>query len=77
MDFFKSCLKLLKQYRTIEQMCSDAHSEYVWSQKGTTSIGLYVLSATTLVKTINVNSNLLLPTCLATYMLQKETHVCW
>ena len=21
-----SCLKLLKQYRTIEQMCSDAHS---------------------------------------------------
>jgi len=22
---FKSCLKLLKQYRTIEQMCSDAH----------------------------------------------------
>ena len=22
----KSCLKLLKQYRTIEQMCSDAHS---------------------------------------------------
>ena len=23
---FKSCLKLLKQYRTIEQMCSDAHS---------------------------------------------------
>ena len=24
--FFKSCLKLLKQYRTIEQMCSDAHS---------------------------------------------------
>ena len=24
--FFKSCLKLLKQYRTIEQMCSDAQS---------------------------------------------------
>jgi len=24
--FFLSCLKLLKQYRTIEQMCSDAHS---------------------------------------------------
>ena len=23
---FESCLKLLKQYRTIEQMCSDAHS---------------------------------------------------
>ena len=23
---FLSCLKLLKQYRTIEQMCSDAHS---------------------------------------------------
>jgi len=23
---FYSCLKLLKQYRTIEQMCSDAHS---------------------------------------------------
>ena len=23
---FQSCLKLLKQYRTIEQMCSDAHS---------------------------------------------------
>ena len=23
---FKSCLKLLKQYRTLEQMCSDAHS---------------------------------------------------
>ena len=23
---FKSCLKLLKQYRTMEQMCSDAHS---------------------------------------------------
>jgi len=23
---FKCCLKLLKQYRTIEQMCSDAHS---------------------------------------------------
>ena len=23
---FKSCLKLLKQYRTIEQMCSDAYS---------------------------------------------------
>ena len=23
---FKSCLKLLKQHRTIEQMCSDAHS---------------------------------------------------
>ena len=23
---FKSCLKLLNQYRTIEQMCSDAHS---------------------------------------------------
>jgi len=26
MDLFKSCLKRLKQYRTIEQMCSDAHS---------------------------------------------------
>jgi len=25
-DLFKRCLKLLKQYRTIEQMCSDAHS---------------------------------------------------
>ena len=24
--FFLSCLKLPKQYRTIEQMCSDAHS---------------------------------------------------
>ena len=24
--FFKSCLKLLKQYRTIDHMCSDAHS---------------------------------------------------
>ena len=24
--YFLSCLKLLKQYRTIEQMCSDAHS---------------------------------------------------
>ena len=24
--YFYSCLKLLKQYRTIEQMCSDAHS---------------------------------------------------
>ena len=23
---FYSCLKLLKQYRTIEQVCSDAHS---------------------------------------------------
>jgi len=23
---FLSCLKLLKQYRTIEQMCTDAHS---------------------------------------------------
>ena len=23
---FLSCLKLLNQYRTIEQMCSDAHS---------------------------------------------------
>ena len=23
---FQSCLKLLKQYRTIEQMCSDAYS---------------------------------------------------
>ena len=23
---FKSCLKLLKQYRTIEHICSDAHS---------------------------------------------------
>ena len=26
MYLFKSCLKLLKQYRTTEQMCSDAHS---------------------------------------------------
>ena len=26
MDLFKVVLKLLKQYRTIEQMCSDAHS---------------------------------------------------
>ena len=26
MVLFKSCLKLLKQYRMIEQMCSDAHS---------------------------------------------------
>ena len=26
MDLFKACLKLLKQYRTIEKMCSDAHS---------------------------------------------------
>ena len=24
--YFKSCLKLLKQYRTLVQMCSDAHS---------------------------------------------------
>ena len=24
--YFLSCLKLQKQYRTIEQMCSDAHS---------------------------------------------------
>ena len=24
--YFLSCLKLLKHYRTIEQMCSDAHS---------------------------------------------------
>jgi len=26
MDLFKVVLKLLRQYRTIEQMCSDAHS---------------------------------------------------
>ena len=26
MLFRSSCLKLLKQYRMIEQMCSDAHS---------------------------------------------------
>ena len=28
-----SCLKLLKQYRTIEQMCSDAHSNTLTKKK--------------------------------------------
>ena len=30
---FESCFKLLKQYRTIEQMCSDAHSITLNSNK--------------------------------------------
>ena len=36
---FLSCLKLLKQYRTIERMCSDAHS-ITFIQKN--PIALYV-----------------------------------
>ena len=36
MDLFKVVIKLLKQYRTIEQMCSDAHSITLreWSLNG-------------------------------------------
>ena len=35
---FFSCLKLLKQYRTIEQMCSDAHNITLSLFKSDTSI---------------------------------------
>ena len=39
---FKSCLKLLKQYRTIEQMCSDAHSITLRFFKSTI-LSIYIL----------------------------------